>query len=142
MGWFDVVRDWNLVKKQKAGFLEALRMTPPGAGISIKDPANPITARAIIEILKEYPNEIEAMDYGFEVTLLRKMGMVQSMTTESYNHLREKNQILTAESVAALGLGNGDRLPARKYRDGVPEGVNGEETDIGQVQTDIKVEKP
>lgn len=140
MGWFDVVRDWNLVKKQKAGFLEALRMTPPGAGISIKDPANPITARAIIEILREHPNEIEAMDYGFEVTLLRKMGMVQSMTAESYNHLRERHQILTADSVRALGLGGADRLPTRKFRDGVPDDVN--ETDIGQVQTDIKVEKP
>ena len=142
MGWFDVVRDWNLVKKQKAGFMEALRLTPPGAGISIKDPANPITARAIIEILREHPNEVEAMDYGFEVTLLRKMGMVQSMTADSYANLREKHQILTAESVAVLGLNGSDRLPARKYREGVPDSVNGESMDIGQAPTDIKLEKP
>lgn len=124
MGWFDVVRDWNLVKKQKAGFLDALRQTPPGAGVSIKDPANPITARAIIEILREHPNEIEAMDYGFEVTLLRKVGMVQSMTAESYAQLRANHQILSAESVNEFGLGNKSQLPTRKFRDGVPDDVN------------------
>lgn len=124
MGWFDVLRDWNLVKKQKAGFMEALRMTPPGAGISIKDPANPITARAIIEILKEHPTEVEAMDYGFEVTLMRKVGMVNSMTAESYAHLRESHNILSADTVAQFGLGGKDQLPVRRFRDGVPDDVN------------------
>jgi hypothetical protein len=101
-----------------------LRQTPPGAGVSIKDPANPITARAIIEILRDFPNEIEAMDYGFEVTLLRKVGMVNSMTRESYEHLKSKHQILTADSVNELGLRGEARLPSRKFRDGVPDDVN------------------
>lgn len=143
MGWFDVVKDWNLVKKQKAGFLEALRLTPPGAGISIKDPANPVTARAIIEILRDYPNDIEAMDYGFEVTLMRKVGMVQSMTKESYDHLRSNHNILSADSVNFFGLRNSDQLPMRKYRDGVPDSVNGDGgADALNVKTDVKVEKP
>lgn len=124
MGWFDVIRDWQLVKKQKDGFLEALRMTPPGAGVSIKDPSNPITARAIIEILRDNPNDIEAMDYGFEVTLMRKVGMVQSMTRDSYEHLRNKHQILTADTVNQLGLRGSDQLPTRKFREGVPDDVN------------------
>lgn len=124
MGWFDVVRDWQLVRKQKEGFMEALRLTPPGAGISIKDPANPITARAIIELLKEHPNDIEAMDYGFEVTLMRKVGMVQSMSHDSYQHLRQNHQILSADSIAAFGLAGGHQLPIRKWRDGVPDDVN------------------
>lgn len=124
MGWFDVIRDWNLVKKQKEGFLEALRLTPPGAGISIKDPANPVTARAIIEILRDFPNDIEAMDYGFEVTLMRKVGMVQSMTAESYGHLRQNHQILSADSLNVFGLKDKDQLPVRKWRNGVPDDVN------------------
>lgn len=138
MGWFDVVKDWQLVKKQKAGFLEALRMTPAGAGISIKDPANPITARAIIEILQEHPNEVEAMDYGFEVTLMRKVGMVDSMTKESYDHLRGQHQILTADSVDAFGLRGKDQLPFRKYRDGVPDDVNegGPQTAVLKLEDD------
>ena len=134
MGWFDVVRDWNLVKKQKEGFLDALRQTPPGAGVSIKDPANPITARAIIEILREHPNEIEAMDYGFEVTLLRKVGMVNSMTKDSYDHLRSKHQILTADSVNELGLRGQSQLPTRKYRDGVPDDVNEDGAHTGVIK--------
>jgi hypothetical protein len=133
MGWFDVVRDWQLVKKQKEGFLDALRQTPPGAGVSIKDPANPITARAIIEILRDFPNEIEAMDYGFEVTLLRKVGMVNSMTRESYEHLKSKHQILTADSVNELGLRGEAQLPSRKFRDGVPDDVNEDGAHTGVV---------
>lgn len=134
MGWFDVMRDWNLVRKQKEGFLDALRQTPPGAGVSIKDPANPITARAIIEILRDHPNEIEAMDYGFEVTLLRKVGMVNSMTKDSYDHLRSKHQILTADSVNELGLRGQAQLPTRKYRDGVPDDVNEDGAHTGVIK--------
>lgn len=134
MGWFDVVRDWQLVKKQKEGFLDALRQTPPGAGVSIKDPANPITARAIIEILRDHPNEIEAMDYGFEVTLLRKVGMVNSMTADSYNHLRGNHQILTADSVNQLGLRGQAQLPMRKFRDGVPDDVNEDGAHTGLIK--------
>jgi hypothetical protein len=126
MGWFNVIRDWQMVKKQKEGFLDALRQTPPGAGVSIKDPANPITARAIIEILRDHPNEIEAMDYGFEVTLMRKVGMVNSMTRDSYEHLRNKHQILSADSIDSLGLRGQAHLPNRKFRDGVPDDVNDE----------------
>lgn len=132
MGWFDVVQDWRLVKKQKEGFLDALRQTPPGAGISIKDPSNRITARAIIELLKEHPNDIEVMDYGFEVTLMRKVGMVHSMSKDSYDTLRGNHNILTADSVNALGLNGRDQLPARKWRDGVPDDVNeGEQASTG-----------
>lgn len=134
MGWFDVVRDWNLVKKQKDGFLDALRQTPPGAGVSIKDPSNPITARAIIEILREHPNEIEAMDYGFEVTLLRKVGMINSMTRESYEYLRAKHQILSADSIDDLGLRGQAQLPGRKYRDGVPDDVNADGAHTGLIK--------
>ena len=124
MGWYQQLMDWNMVKKQKAGFLDALRQTPAGACISIKDPGNPISARAIIEILKENPNTIEAMDYGFEVTLMRKVGMAQSMNRATYESLRGSHQILNAESVGELGLGGQAALPARKYRDGVPDDVN------------------
>lgn len=131
MGWFDVVQDWRLVKKQKEGFLDALRQTPPGAGISIKDPSNRITARAIIELLKEFPNDIEVMDYGFEVTLMRKVGMIHSMAKDSYDHLRSNHNILTADSVNALGLNNKDQLPSRKWRDGVPDDVNEAGGDAG-----------
>lgn len=144
MGLFDIVHDWNLVKKQKAGFLEALRMTPVGACISIKDPHNRITARAIIELLRDHPNEVEVMDFGFEVTLMRKVGMVQSMTKGSYEHLRDNHQILSADSLVTLGLKNKDQLPPRKYREGVPDTINGEgglEVSESTVETDIKVER-
>lgn len=128
MGWFDVIHDWRLVKKQKEGFLDALRQTPPGAGISIKDPSNRITARAIIELLKENPHDIEVMDFGFEVTLMRKVGMIHSMTKESYDQLRGNHNILTADSVNVLGLNNQAQLPSRKWRDGVPDSVNEEKS--------------
>ncbi len=124
MGFFTVVRDWNQVKKQKEGFLAALQMTPPGAGISIKDPSNPITARALIELLRDYPTDIEVLDFGFEVTLMRKVGMAQSMSRESYMHLRGNHQILSADSVNEFGLRNKASLPARKWRDGVPDDIN------------------
>jgi hypothetical protein len=123
MGMFEVVRDWRLVKKEKEGLLEALRMTPPGAGVSVKNPGNPVTARAIIEILKENPNGIEVMDFGFEVTLMRKHGMVQSMSADTYQHLKAKHQILSAGSVLELGLDKGAELPAHKFRHGVTDDV-------------------
>ena len=124
MGLIQVIQDWNMVRKEKAGLLDALRQTPPGAGITVKDPANPITARAIIELLKEHPNELEAMDFGFEVTLLRKQGMVNSMSHEMYAHLRSKHQILSADSVATLGLAKGHTLPNRQWRNGQDESAN------------------
>jgi len=119
-----MLRDWTLVKKQKEGFLAALAMTPPGACISIKDPSNPITARAIIELLKENPTQLEAMDFGFEVTLMRKVAMAQSMSGASYQQLHASHGILSADSVTALGLNDGHSLPARRFRDGVPDDVN------------------
>lgn len=122
-----VVRDWSLVKKQKAGLLDALKQTPPGACISINNPSDPIMARAIIELLMEHPNGIEMMDYGFSVTLMRKVGMHQSMRPETYANLRDTHQIITADSVVELGLKGGSQLPARKYRDGVPDDINGAE---------------
>lgn len=123
MGLFEVVRDWRLVKREKEGLLDALRQTPPGAGISVKNPGNPVTARAIIELLKENPNTIEVMDFGFEVTLMRKHGMVQSMSADSYDHLKRKHQILSADSVYALDLGKSHELPAHKFRHGVTDDV-------------------
>ena len=133
MGLFEIVRDWQQVKKQKEGLLDALRQTPPGAGVSVSDPGNPITARAIIEILKEHPNEIEATDFGFSVTLMRKHGMVKSMTADSYKELRAKHGILTADSVAELGLARGSSLPHHSWRNGVPDDVNEEKPTVGNI---------
>ena len=133
-----VIRDWSLVKKQKAGFLDALRQTPAGACISINDPGNPITARALIEILQENPNTIEMMDYGFSVTIMRKVSMVQSMNGESYRALRQNHQILTADSVVEFGLKNSDQLPMRKHRQGVSEDIN----DAGAHTADVKLVIP
>jgi hypothetical protein len=129
-----VFRDWSLVKKQKAGFLDALRQTPAGACISVTDPANPITARALIEILQENPNTIEMMDYGFSVTIMRKVSMVQSMTSDSYRAMRANHQILSADSVAEFDLKNKDQLPLRKFRDGVPDNVNDDGAHTGDVK--------
>lgn len=143
MSFFTVIKDWNLVRKQKEGFLEALRMTPVGACISIKDPHNSITARAIIELLRDHPHEFEVMDFGFEVTLMRKVGMVQSMGRASYEDLRSNHQILTADGVVALGLQKGDRLPPRKYREGVPDDINekgGAQVSGATTKVDVKVE--
>lgn len=119
-----MVRDWALVKKQKEGFMSALQQTPVGACISIKDPHNPITARAIIELLKEHPNTLEAMDFGFEVTIMRKVAMINSMGKGLYDNLRASHDILTADSVVELGLNGGHVLPAHKWRNGVPDDVN------------------
>lgn len=124
MGIIQMVMDWSKVRDMKSGLLDALRQTRAGAGISVKDPANPITARAIIELLQEYPNDIEAMDYGFEVTLMRKVGMVQSMSRDSYATLRGNHNILSADSVAAFGLKGKSQLPPRQFREGVDEKVN------------------
>jgi hypothetical protein len=139
MGWFDVVRDWQLVKKQKQGFLEALQMTPPGAGLSIKDPANPITARALIELLRDFPNQFEVLDYGFEVTIMRKVGMVQAMSPTSHDTLTAKHHILSSQSLHTLGLKDSDRLPARKWRDGIPDDVNGPREAF---QGEVTIERP
>lgn len=121
MGWFQVVRDWRMVKKEKEGLMDALRQTPPGAGVSIKNPHDPVVARALIEILKENPNSVEIMDFGFEVTLMRKIGMIKSMSAESYDSLRTKHQILSGDSVVALDLDKGHELPAHKLRSGIPD---------------------
>lgn len=136
--WFRGLKDWSLVRKQKAGFLEALKMTPAGGCISITDPGNPISARAIIEILQENPTSIEMMDYGFHVTLMRKVSMHQSMTPESYTHLRARHEILSADTVAEFGLKGKDQLPHRKYRNGVPDDVN----DAGPLTHDAKLILP
>jgi hypothetical protein len=124
MGVFQVLQDWQLVKKQKAGLLDALRQTPPGAGVSMSNASDPIVARAVIELLREYPHELEVIDFGFSITLMRKVGLVQSMARDSYEDLRGKHQILSADSVQTLGLGGKAQLPARRWRDGVPDDVN------------------
>lgn len=127
MGWLQMVRDWTAVKKEKEGLLDALRQTPPGAGIRIDDPHNEIKSRAIIELLKEFPNDLEVLDSGFSVNLMRKIGMVQSMSAELYNELRAKHEILSADSVASLGLGGKAQLPSHRWRGGVDEeAVNGD----------------
>lgn len=127
MGWIQMVRDWTAVKKEKEGLLDALRQTPPGAGIRIEDPHNEIKSRAIIELLKEFPNDLEVLDSGFSVNLMRKIGMVQSMSGETYNELRRKHEILTADSVVTLGLGGAAQLPSHRWRHGVDESaVNGD----------------
>lgn len=127
MGWIQMVRDWTAVKKQKEGFLDALRQTPPGAGIRIDNPNDPITSRAVIELLKEHPNQLEVLDSGFSVNLMRKIGMVQSMSAEMYAELRSKHDILNADSIVQLNLGGKDQLPNRRWRDGVNEAeVNGD----------------
>lgn len=122
MGWFEVLKDWQLVKKQKEGFMAALRMTPPGAGISIKDPGNPVTARAIIEILKENPTSLEVLDCGFEITLMRKVGLAQAVSKDNHAHLSSSYNILNGDAVHKLGLG--EALPPKRWRDGVPDDVN------------------
>ena len=127
MGWFQVIRDWSAVKKQKEGLLDALRQTPPGAGIRIEHPNDPITSRAVIELLKEHPNDLEVLDSGFSINLMRKIGMIQSMSAETYSELRAKHDILTADGVMQLGLGGKAELPNRRWRDGVDEAeVNGD----------------
>lgn len=127
MGWLQMVRDWTAVRKEKAGLLDALRQTPPGAGIRIDDPHDPIKSRAIIELLKEHPNEIEALDHGFSINLMRKIGMVQSMSSDMYKELRSKHDILTGDSIVQLNLGGSDQLPARRWRGGFdPDEVNGD----------------
>jgi len=138
---FQMIKDWSLVKKQKEGLLDALRQTPPGACISIKSPNDPVMARAIIEILKDNPNEIEAVDYGFEVTLMRKVGLAKSMTRDSYQALKDSYGILDANGVMALGLNKSHALPAHKFRNGVPNNVNGSET-LSVDENKIIVEKP
>lgn len=127
MGWIQMVRDWTAVKKMKEGLLDALRQTPPGAGISISNPNDPIVARAIIELLKEHPNQLEVLDSGFSVNLMRKIGMVQSMSAEMYAELKGKHDILDADAIATLSLGGKAYLPARRFRDGVDEAtINGD----------------
>lgn len=125
MGVIQMFNDWRMVKKEKEGLLAALQMTPPGAAISVKNPSNPITARALIELLRDHPDTLEMMDYGFEVTIMRKIGMVKSMSTDSYQHLKSKHHILHADSLLALNLKNDHKLPAHPLRDGVPDGYNG-----------------
>lgn len=125
MGVIQMFNDWRMVKKEKEGLMAALQMTPPGAAISVKNPGNPITARALIELLRDNPETLEMMDYGFEVTIMRKIGMIKSMSTESYSNLRAKHQILHADSLLDLGLKNDHKLPAHPLRNGVPDGYNG-----------------
>lgn len=120
---FIMGEDWTLVKKQKDGLMSALNQTPPGACISIKNPGDRIMARAIIELLQEQPNELEMMDYGFEVTLMRKHAMVKSVGA-TYNELKENFSILDGAAVRKLGLHKSHALPAHKYRNGVPDDVN------------------
>jgi hypothetical protein len=52
--------------------------------------------------------------------------MVNSMTRDSYEHLRSKHQILSADSIDSLGLRGQAQLPNRKFREGVPDDVNDE----------------
>ena len=127
MGWIQMVRDWTAVKKLKEGLLDALRQTPPGAGIRVENPNDPIVSRAVIELLKENPDKLEVLDSGFSLNIMRKIGMVQSMSNELYNELRSKHDILTADSIVQLNLGGKDQLPARRFREGVDETtINGD----------------
>lgn len=120
---FEFIRDWSRVKKCKAELLEALRQTPVGGGITVSDLKNPIISRSIIELLKEHPNDIEMVDNSMTVTLFRKVTMHASLSQNTYDHFRESHAILTADGAVKLGLEVA--LPNRKWRDGVPDDVNG-----------------
>jgi len=142
MGWFQFITDWTQVKKEKEGLMQALKMTPVGAGISLTNHTNPITARAILELLKENPNELEMTDHGFSITLMRKVSMMQSMSRQARNDALEGFGILNADGVVTLNLQHGHALPARKWRDGVPDNVNDDKTAAtSDVKTVITVEK-
>ncbi len=136
-----VLRDWTAVKKTKAELMDALRKTPPGAGITISDLKNPIIARSIIEILKENPNTIESIDHSFSITLMRTMAMHDSMSRDSYDHLRGKHAILTAESVVVLGLSNSAQLPERAWRGGVPDDINGTGGPNAELEAKLQIEE-
>lgn len=118
-----VLQDWSALKKCKLEILDALKKTPVGAGITISDLQNPIISRAIIELLKENPQSIEMMDNTMSVTLYRKITMHSSLSKETYEHQRGKFGILNADGVVALGLEG--ELPAREWRYGVPDNING-----------------
>lgn len=134
------IKDWTAVKKMKEGLLAALQQTPPGACISIQKPNDPIVARAVIELLSEHPNDLRSMDYGFEVTLMRTVGMAQSMHHTTFEKLSQSHSILSAESLATLGLRGGHVLPAHRFRDGVPDDINGKKEHVKA--DDVKILGP
>lgn len=119
------ITDWSAVRTEKKSLLELLRMVPPGKGLSIKDPGQPIRARAILELLRENPHAFEAIDYGFEVTIMRKEAMARVTDSANLAHLHQNFGVLDADGIAKLELHKGHSLPAHSFRDGVPQNVNG-----------------
>lgn len=130
-----ILFDWTKVRHVKEEFLAALRMTRPGAGITIKDqgldtdgkpkgggPNDPIVARAIIELLKENPGRIEALDNGATVTLMRTPDMRRSAGSY-HERLTYLGGVLRAENLRDLGA-EGAELPAHQFRSGRPEDYN------------------
>jgi len=71
--------------------------------------------------LRAHPKDIEATDFGFEVTLMRKPDMHRSMTKESYEDQTGRFGILTADGLSKLGMWAKAGLPAHPYRDGIDE---------------------
>lgn len=126
MGLFQFVQDWQMVKREKAGILDALRQTRPGGGITIKIDADPkrreIQSRAVIELLKEHANFLEVVDYGQSVSIVRKPDMLRSVSRAEYDHLAGKADIFAASGLDALGLLDGHELPVRPGRGGALPG--------------------
>lgn len=125
MSIVDRLTDWNAVRIEKRDLLNRLRMVPPGKGLSIKDPGTPIRARAIIELLREHPYDFEGLDFGFEVTIMRKESMARVTDAGNLAHLHQNYGVLDADGIAKLELHKGHRLPAHSFRDGVPDDING-----------------
>lgn len=115
------------VDLHKAEIYAALRITPPGAGISIGNLLDPHVARAIIEVINEPTllGVIEATDNGSTIALLRKIDQIRSMSRESYVDLSSRGHIITRETLQQLDLLNGCALPPHPFRGGVPTDYNG-----------------
>jgi hypothetical protein len=121
-----VLTDWTQTRKLKTELMLALQRTPVGNGLRILNPGDPIVARALIELLNENAGSVELLDYGIEASLIRTDGLVKAVGADQHNKLHKHYDVLNAENLSKLKLTHGHALPARQFRDGVPDDFNGD----------------
>lgn len=119
------LQDWSQVNKLVEGWEAAIAITCAGNGIRIADVGNPIIARAIIVLLKKNPLTLDCIDYGDEVSIIRKEKAERAMSGELYAKLKNQAEILDAEQLQRRGLLGGHALPPKQFRHGVPLDFNG-----------------
>jgi len=141
-----VVRDWSVLRAEKAGLLAHIQQSGTRCGISVplrdlgaaKDEAererwrelNEITKTAASQlIMGELADKYDLNDHGLSLSFVPKIVMDRTVSKGMIDTFRERGGILDAASLARYGFKPGE-LPDHAFRDLDVNALNGDRENV------------